>query len=144
MTQTFNAGTGEVDVRARDVGATLRPIHEPDLKKATQHLMKSEGLAEMEARREAQKRYRGTGILRTYGPQPKQLLPAWEQLIDRMRSDREAKGSSSYVRTEYGPLKGTIEQCQSMRACIQKGCYSDPVTKVKRMYIATRAHSDCK
>ena len=144
VTQTFNAGTGEVDVRARDVGATLRPIHEPDLKKATQHLMKSEGLAEMEARREAQKRYRGTGILRTYGPQPKQLLPAWEQLIDRMRSDREAKGSSSYVRTEYGPLKGTIEQCQSMRACIQKGCYSDPVTKVKRMYIATRAHSDCK
>ena len=142
VTQTFNAGTGEVDVHARDVGATLRPTHEPDLQKAIAHLVESEQLPRSEARREAMKRYRGTGILRTYGPQPSELRVAWQHLIDRLRSDRDAKGARSIVRAEYGTLKGTVEQMEDMFQCIDKGCYSDPL-KVKRMYIAHRCHADC-
>ncbi len=143
VTQTFNAGTGEVDVHARDVGSTLRPIFEPDLQIAITHLVQSEKLSRSEARREAMKRYRGTGILRTFGPQPKDLRVRWQNLIDRLRQDRDVKGSKSIVRTQYAMQKGTLEQMESMFSCIDKGCYSDPLPSVKRMYIAHARHSCC-
>ena len=144
VTQTFNAGTGEVDVHARDVGATLRPSYEKDLQAATQYLVRSENLSRSDARREAMRRYRGTGILRTYGPQPAELRASWQQLIDRLRRDRDAKGSRSIVRSEFGSLKGTIEQMESMFRCIDKGCYSDPFSKPKRMYMAYKRHTGCE
>jgi hypothetical protein len=38
------------------------------------------------------------------------------------------------VRSEYGTLKGTIEQMESMLSYVDKRCYSDPMS-IKRMYI---------
>ena len=134
VTSTFNVGTGDVDIWSRDVGQQLRPLHEPDVKIAVDHLMSTERLSATEARREVLKRYRGKGILRTYGPQPEELESRWDGLIDRMRNDREVKGMNSIVKQPHGQVQGTIQQAESMRACIKKGCYSYPMP-IKKMYI---------
>ena len=83
VTGTFNAGTGEVDVHSRDVGSTIRPAYEKDVKKAVDFLVKSERLSRPEARREAFKRYRGTGIIRSFGPQPDDLRQRWQGHADK-------------------------------------------------------------
>ena len=137
VSQTFNAGTGEVDVATRDIGQQIRPIHEPDLAKAIDHLQAAEKLTRVEARREALKRYRGKGILRTFGPQPGDLEERWEKCIERFKQDRDAKGHASVVRQQHGKLIGTIEQMQSMMHCIRNGCYSDPLP-IKKMYISCK------
>ena len=91
VTGTFNAGTGEVDVHSRDVGSTIRPAYEKDVKKAVDFLVESERLSRPEARREAFKRYRGTGIIRSFGPQPDDLRQRWQGLIDRLRGSRRKR-----------------------------------------------------
>ena len=142
VTSTFNAGTGEVDVWARDVGSAVRAMYEPDLKTATDLLESKEKLSSAEARSAAIKRYKGTGILRTYGPQPDELRKRWQALIERLTKDREMKGSSSIVCSEHGSRKGTLEQARDMFKCIDKGCWSDPPgVHVSRMYIPYRRHA---
>jgi len=141
VTSTFNSGTGEVDVFSRQVGETLRPSLAKDVSIAAKHVEKADKLGPVEARRVALKRYRGTGIIRTFGPTPEDLLGPWKELIGDFRRDRELKGSKSIVRSQYGNLSGTIEQMESMIDCINKGCYSDPM-KVKHMYSNLRRHSD--
>ena len=134
LTSTFQSGTGEVDTFSRDVGQALRPVWEPDVEKAVEVLKKSEGLSPAEARREAVKRWKGKGGIRTYGPQPKDMRPLWEGLIERLRADRQLKGHQSIVRAQHGQLRGTLEQAESMLECIDKGCLSDPLP-VQQMYI---------
>ena len=141
VTSTFNAGTGEVDVFSREVGQALRPVMEDDLTLASKALMDSEKMDSHRAKAEAVKRFKGTGILRTYGPQPDELRVKWLALISRLRADRDVKGSKSVVRREYGTLRGTIEQMETMMSCIDKGCYSDPPALKNRLYVVYGKHA---
>jgi hypothetical protein len=86
VTSTFNSGTGEVDVFSRKVGRTLRKPLEKDIRRTARFLMADEQLNETEARREAQTRFRGDGIIRTFGPPPDELESAWDDLIEDFRA----------------------------------------------------------
>ena len=68
------------------------------VKKAVEHVLQTEFVSETEARRIALERYRKVGIIRTYGPQPRELRASWETLIDRFKNDRSLHGKNSIIR----------------------------------------------
>ena len=65
------------------------------VKKAVEHVLKTESDSETEARRIALERYRKVGTIRTYGPQPPELRASWEALITRFKNDRSMHGKNS-------------------------------------------------
>jgi hypothetical protein len=92
-----------------------------------------------EAKRTALTRYKGKGEIRTWGPPPDEMRIAWLELTARLQYDRDSRQHSSIVRRQYGQLRGTMEQAESMLDCIDKGCYSNPTGwPVQRMYIPYR------
>ena len=63
------------------------------VKKAVEHVLKTESDSETEARRIALERYRKVGTIRTYGPP--ELRASWEALITRFKNDRSMHGKNS-------------------------------------------------
>mmetsp|Transcript_4490 Transcript_4490/g.14261 ORF Transcript_4490/g.14261 Transcript_4490/m.14261 type:complete len:287 (+) Transcript_4490:400-1260(+) len=121
ITQQTNGASGDMDRFSRYIGERFAQTLDEDVDGVCAYIEETKGIGRytVEASRLAFANYRDQGLIRTFSPQPDELIKIWDVAIEYWRTDFQMKGSKSIVRPNTPHVKGTLEAMEDKKSCIK-------------------------